>query len=949
MSQGLIFVRHLLRSKLLFKIILNNVYLPQLSVTMKNKFLTVAILSGVLNTNQLLANATKYNFDSLFIKQDVVINGSVHADGKALSGATVTLVELQIVTATNAKGEFTFNNLPKGNYSILVQYTGMKSQTAKVNLSQPIRIDLQGNTIDIDGVQVVGERSTVKGATSTHISRQAIEHLQATSIAEVLQLLPGQTITNPDFSRMNSPSIRQISSDPSSGTADANARKVSSIGTSIIINGAQLSNNADMQAVNTSVGGTLSSFNNSTGLGTDLRQISADNVESIEVIRGIPSVEYGELTSGVIDVKTKASVEPLQAKFRLNPTAKQVWVGQGFAIGKDQGALFVDVDYTHAASSQRTASESYQRFNTSFQYTNRFGSNKNLYTNTTLALGGYYDDAKIDPDLEINQVINKAENYDLRFSTNGRWTLDKKFARSINYVLSSQLGFQNGFQQQINRGEISAVSNSIVDATKEVEYLPSSYLQQIYLKGKPLNIQAKISDNFYLFTGEARHAFMIGASYTMDKNLGEGRSFGEGLQPRTNDGLGYRPRKFSDIPALNQLAFYAEDKVNVDLFGKPLNILAGLRYDVIQLGRDDKKSALSPRINASYDIFDNVTLRGGYGLSAKAPSLIYLYPDPVFVDIFSLNYYKQDPNERLALMTTRVFSAENKDLEMAVSKKAEIGVDYKKFSVTLYKEKVDNGFDLYPYYNFANVPMYSVANQLPGQKPELSADIKDSLYIVDYNRATNGVNIENKGIEFDFDFGRWKAIRTSFILNGAYSYTKRLDNNPYVYARRVANQPYNQLGVFEGRGREYSRFLTTLRTVHQIPEIRLLVTLTAQTIWSDKNKYLNYTNRPYGVIDVLKGNDGSVRMLSASEIAAIPETSGLYLSVSDDYYKEESWKPLWLFNTKVTKEFGMNYGFSFYVNNITNSRPYVQSKRNPTQYEKRNIPIFFGSELTIKF
>jgi len=37
------------------------------------------------------------------------------------------------------------------------------------------------------------------------------------------------------------------------------------------------------------------------------------------------------------------------------------------------------------------------------------------------------------------------------------------------------------------------------------------------------------------------------------------------------------------------------------------------------------------------------------------------------------------------------------------------------------------------------------------------------------------------------------------------------------------------------------------------------------------------------------------------------------------------------------------------VNNITNNRPYQRSKRNPDQLEKRNIPVFFGSELSIKF
>lgn len=367
----------------------------QLTVSMKNKFFSTAILSGVLLTNQALASIANTHSISL-VQQEVVIRGSVFSENKPLIGATVTLVELELVTTTKTDGKFTFPNVPNSNYTVRVQYTGMKAQTLKVNVGQPLEVHLQPNTINIDDVRVVGERSTVKGATSTHISRQAIEHLQATSIAEVLQLLPGQAITNPNFSRINTPSIRQISSNPSSGTGDANARNVASLGTAIIVNGAQLSNNADMQASNTSVAGTLSSFNNSTGMGTDLRQISADNIESIEVIRGIPSVEYGELTSGVIDVKTKASIEPLQAKIRLNPTVKQAWVGQGFAVGKDKGALFVDVDYTHAASSQIKAKESYQRFNTSFQYTNTFGANKNLYSNTTLAVGGYYDDAKID-------------------------------------------------------------------------------------------------------------------------------------------------------------------------------------------------------------------------------------------------------------------------------------------------------------------------------------------------------------------------------------------------------------------------------------------------------------------------------------------------------------------------------------------------------------------------
>lgn len=914
---------------------------------MKNIFVAVALWSGTLLTEQSLAgpNTAHVSQQQNFID----IKGVVLSEGKPLAGATITLLELALTIPTNAEGRFVFSKVPRGAYTVQVQYAGMKAQQLKITPGQDINVQLEKNTIAIDDVQVLGQRSKVKGATSTFISRQAIEHLQATSIAEVLQLLPGQAIYNPSFSQINTPLIRQGGSDPTGTVHDNQSRSVASLGTSIIVNGAQLSNNADMQAVNTATGGTLASFSNSTGRGTDLRQLTADNVESIEIIRGIPSVEYGDLTSGVIDVKTKAAIQPLQTKFRLNPTLKQGWVGQGFAVGKDQGALFVDIDYTYAANNQIQTSESYQRFNTSLQYTNTIGANRDLYTNTTLAFGGYYDDSKIDPDLAVNQVINQSENYDLRFSTNGRWNLDKRFARNINYVLSAQLGFQSGFQQTMNNGELSAVSNALVDGTNEVGYLPSSYLQQIYLKGKPLNVQARLSDNFYFSTGTARHAITVGGTYTLDKNFGQGKYFPEGMPPKTNSGLGFRPRRFSDIPALNQIAFYAEDKIAVAIFGRSLDVVAGLRYDWMQPFRDDAKNAFSPRVNASYELFNDFTIRGGYGWSAKTPSLIYLYPDPVYVDVFSLNYYKQDPAERLAIMTTRVFNAENPELEMAKSKKTEVGVDYKKFSITAYDERIANGLDMYQYYNFTNIPIYTVASQQPGQRPELSDVVKDSLYVTDYNVPRNNVNIVNRGIEFDFDFGKVRPLRTSFTLNGAYSYTKSFDNNPFVYARRVANQPYNRLGVFEGRGKEYTRFLTTLRAIHQIPEIRLLITLTAQTIWTDKDKYLNYSNRPYAVMDIVEGGAGEMRMLSEQEIAAIPESSGLFMPVAESYYREESWKPLWLFNTKVTKEFGKNYGFSFYVNNISNNRPYHRSKRNPDQLQKRNIPVFFGSELSIKF
>lgn len=917
---------------------------------MNKVFLVLAISSGLCLSAPL---ASKAGITESIKPQghfDRQLTGTVFQGKKPVAGATVRLKELDLIAVTDKDGKFVFAHIPAGSYTLAVQYTGMKPQELKVLSSQEqVRITLQENSIAIEDVQVVGQLSNVKGATSTYISRQAIEHMQATNLGELLQLLPGQSISNPSFSGVNKPSIRQYIS---SG-ADA-ADNVAAMGTAIIINGAQLSNNADMQAVNTAKSGLLSSFSNATGMGTDLRQLSADNIESVEVIRGIPSVEYGDLTSGILDVKTKASVEPLQAKFRLNPTLRQAWLGQGFSIGKDAGALFVDVDYTHASDKQIQASEYYQRITTNLQYTNTFGANKNLYTNTNMSFGGYFDNSNIDPDLADQLAMKRAENYDFRFSTNGRWHVNKRFARNVNYLLSAQYGLQSGYQQSMTNGSVTALGTAMENGTNEVPYLPSNYLQRLWVKGKPLSIQAKLSDNFYFSTGGVRHGFVLGGQFNYDKNFGAGKYFDTDFPPMSNNNLGSRPRSFKDIPALQQLSLYIEDKITANLFNRELAIVAGLRYDNVQPFQADNKYAFSPRINASYTMLQGLKIRGGYGHSVKAPSLIYLYPEEAYVDIFSLNHYKENPAESLALMSTRVFSTANQELKMAKSKKSELGLDYRfstnqRVSLTFYDERTKDGYSMYQYYNFASVPMYSVASQKPGEKPVLSPVVKDSLYVTSYNRPSNNVSVSNKGFEFDVDFGRVDAIRTSFTLTGAYAATKRMDNAPLVYARRVANEPYTRLGVYESRGKEFEQFISTIRAIHHVPELRLIVSLTAQTIWKDSNRYLNYSSRPYGVIHITEGGAGMVEALSPAEIAAIPETSGLYLSLEDGYYREESWKPLWLFNMKLTKEFGKNYGFSFYVNNVTNNRPLVRNSRYPDQYAKRNIPIFFGSELTLKF
>src|SRR5690606_33268840 len=175
---------------------------------------------------------------------------------------------------------------------------------------------------------------------------------------------------------------------------------------------------------------------------------SADNIESVEVIRGIPSVEYGDLTAGAVLVTTKAGKEPAQLKARINPKLTQFWLGKGFDLGANKGALFADVDFTKANDEQTSAYNAFERVTGNLQYTNTFGDAYPLYTNSTLSFGMNLDESKTDPDFDIDQIVRRAQDYSYRFSTSGKWTLNKKLARSINYNVSSSFSHQKGFQQQ---------------------------------------------------------------------------------------------------------------------------------------------------------------------------------------------------------------------------------------------------------------------------------------------------------------------------------------------------------------------------------------------------------------------------------------------------------------------------------------------------------------------
>jgi len=147
-----------------------------------------------------------------------------------------------------------------------------------------------------------------------------------------------------------------------------------------------------------------------------------------------------------------------------------------------------------------------------------------------------------------------------------------------------------------------------------------------------------------------------------------------------------------------------------------VTLQAGARYDMVS-----GKSILTPRLNASIDIIpQKLSLRGGYGIAAKAPTSLYLNPENAYFDFVhfnNLNSSSVPAAEQLLLATTKIYNTENKDLKIASNEKSEIGIDFKwrkmRFSVTAFNENLKNGYDMSSVYRTFNYVQYQIATATP--------------------------------------------------------------------------------------------------------------------------------------------------------------------------------------------------------------------------------------------
>lgn len=864
---------------------------------------------------------------------------------EAIIMATIQLQPAGIVSVTNADGRATLHNIEAGTYTLNISYVGYEPRTTSITVNKNLKMacPLTPTTLALREVSVVAKQNASGASTSSIIGRQAIDHLQASSLADIMQLVPGQLMGNVDMTSQANLQIRTLSNN-----------NTAAFGSSVVVDGVPISNNGTV-----SQGG----FSSTAFTGTDLRNIAADDINEVEVVRGIPSAEYGDLTSGMVIVHSKAGVTPWQAKAKINPALMNYSLSKGETLGRS-GIINGSFDYAQAWSDPRMKTRSYHRYTGSLGWS--YDINKKWNINTKLRYMQAKDWSGDDPDVQADGTYteNKVEN--LSLTHNGRIQVERFFSRTVNYTigltLNSTKGTIDGFTSF--SGNMNPILTARETGYYTVPYESRNYRATSYNESKPGNFFAKVSNRFYIKSHKLNQTFKMGAEYHYDWNNGRGYYNADERWPLKPD-YGGRPRAYSEVPGLHHVAAYLEDQLawTINKVNR-LRATAGVRFTAMQPFSNVSTTALSPRLNVSFSVTKWLDIRAGIGLNAKTPGLNYLYPDKKYVDRIAA---PADPTTGTVAYHTQVYDVQySHNLKNATTTKVEAGFDIrmkngKKLSLLGYIDNTPNGYG-----NAMEYFTYTANYYTPSMESPTST--RNDIVFITTGAVGNTSHSRNRGIEADMDFGTWKALRTSFYLSGAWQESKNwsTDMNSASLKSEYLPQSYKDSETtpfkvvypngLDDSYSKYRRLVTTLRTVTHIPELRMVASLTTQFIWHNWNDTYTMGGNPIGWIDtqtnyhpisddMLAGYLG----MDAQYYPTAPTTQkyvGIYQLMERTIHIEKESAPItWNIQARITKELGKIGGLSFYVNNALYYEPYLHGNSRTSTLTQYNTGFSFGAEL----
>ena len=539
-----------------------------------------------------------------------------------LSYAIVKVLNLELWATTDANGTFRIENVPQGPTTIEVRTLGYITRAIQFNLEHNTdlkNIRLKEENLSIPGVEVTARKRSTIGTTTYSIDRTTLDHSQALSLNDIMSLLPGgQTVNSTlmDDSRM---ALRSTSGE----------RGNAAFGTAIEVDGVRLNNNASMSETQSA----------------STRNISTSNIESIEVIAGIPGVEYGDISNGVVKVNTRRGHTPWIVEASTNPYTRQVALSKGLALGHNAGTLNFSVEHARSFTDIASPYTAYSRNIMSATYNKVFrlkGSSLNLTAGITGNIGGY--NSKADPDA-FRDTYQRQRDNQLRANMQIDWLCNTQRSGVFNIAL--QAAFSTADRRSENYTNTSssstqaylhtltdgyAIAKDYTDGmgTGSIILGPTGYWYvRSFNDQKPQSLQLKLKGEWTRRILGATNKLTLGAELNSTRNNGQGTYYDDMRLAPT-----WRTYDYSSLPTMHNLALFLEERLTV---GR-LMIVGGLRDDITMISGSSYGTAasLSPRFNIRYNIIKgrnaSLTAHAGYGKSVKLPSFQVLYPADTYTD-----------------------------------------------------------------------------------------------------------------------------------------------------------------------------------------------------------------------------------------------------------------------------------------------------------------------------
>lgn len=517
--------------------------------------------------------------------------------------------------------------------------------------------------------------------------------------------------------------------------------------------------------------------------------------------------------------------------------------------------------------------------------------------------------------------------------------------------------------------------------------LPVSYFSDKVIDSKELDYAASLKYEWFKKSGKRLSKLKAGVQWKANGNVGEGEYYKDPSVAAN----GYRPRPYSQYPFMHNVAAYIEEDYTFPIGKTSLQISAGLRLENLFVKDTDYKnvSSLSPRFNAKWKISDNLSIRGGWGVSEKLPSFYILYPVQKYRDIQTFGFSHGDSSSYV-YYTQPYKMLFNENLKWQKNYNAEFGIEayFLRTSVSLvgFFNKTKNPYtyqNIYtPFsYNIMSVPSgYTVPDNpeirvdsqtgqvyMRGGNEEfwtpMATKVTDKTFF-ESQMPGNGDDIYRTGAELIVDFPEIAPIRTKFRLDANYAYTHYIDNTlNWTYRTgwshtSLSNRSYQYVGIYANggesgtfNGKESHSLNANLTAITHIPEARIVITCRLEMSLLSRFRNLSryqgreyaynvnadgvesiggsiYDSNNYTAIRPVKYMDenGDVHDFTDKE-ASDPAFANLIIKSGNAYtFSQDGYGAYLSANLSVTKEIGDHVSLSFFANNFTNSRMYVTSK-----------------------